>query len=127
MKGNPYVYRLPTEAEWEYAASANTNKAYAGSDDIDQVAHYGTTDGTAKMGSKRANNFGLHDMSGNVAEYTSDWYNRYDEKNKEKKYIVIRGGSWRNKSKSCRVKARNYIDPNAKNMMTGLRLVRALK
>ncbi len=128
IEGNPYRYRLPTESEWEYAASANKNTDFAGSNDINKVAHYGmVTDGTAKVGSKKANQFQLFDMSGNVSEFTSDWYNKYDEKNKDQKYIVVRGGSWRKKSKSCRVKARNYIDPNDKNMMTGFRLVRELK
>ncbi len=127
LEGNPYNYRLPTEAEWEYAASGGNNFKYAGSNNVDEVAQYGVTDGTARVGRKKANSYKLYDMSGNVAEYTSDWYNKYDEANKSKKYIVIRGGSWRNKSKTCRVKSRKYINPSDKNMMTGFRLVRNIK
>jgi formylglycine-generating enzyme required for sulfatase activity len=69
-------YRLPTEAEWEYAARAGESHTYAGSDDVDDVAWYdGNSDNqTQPVGQKDANAWGLHDMSGNVYEWTGDWY-----------------------------------------------------
>jgi formylglycine-generating enzyme required for sulfatase activity len=70
-------YRLPTEAEWEYAArSGGKQEKYSGGNDIDAVAWYGSNSGskTHPVGRKRANGFGLYDMSGNVWEWVNDWY-----------------------------------------------------
>jgi sulfatase modifying factor 1 len=72
-------YRLPTEAEWEYAARAGESHTYAGSNSVGDVAWYKTNSGdkTHPVGTKAANAWGLHDMSGNVYEWTGDWYGKY--------------------------------------------------
>ncbi len=72
-------YRLPTEAEWEYAARGGRKSEghkYSGSEDADEVAWYCDNSGinTHKVGSKAPNELGIHDMSGNVWEWCSDWY-----------------------------------------------------
>jgi formylglycine-generating enzyme required for sulfatase activity len=75
------IYRLPSEAEWEYACRAGGRQAYCGSDDVDRVAWHGALVGggnsggeTHPVGQKQANAFGLYDMSGNVAEWVEDCY-----------------------------------------------------
>ena len=77
-------YRLPTEAEWEYAARAGESHAYAGSDDVDAVAWYdGNSDGRAHpVGTKSPNAWGLYDMSGNVREYADDCLRQYPRRSK---------------------------------------------
>lgn len=101
-------YRLPTEAEWEYAArSGGKREKYAGGDDLDRVAWYSSNSGstTHSVGTKAANGLGLHDMSGNVWEWCQDWYGEkfYGESPKDNprgpssgQYRVLRGGSWAN-------------------------------
>lgn len=71
--------RLPTEAEWEYSARANSSYKYAGSNNIGDVAWYYSNSGgkTHPVGQKQPNAFGLYDMSGNVLEWCSDWYSPY--------------------------------------------------
>jgi formylglycine-generating enzyme required for sulfatase activity/serine/threonine protein kinase len=133
VPSNPYTYRLPTEAEWEYAASGGRSTMFAGSDSADDVAVYNHMSGTVKVGSKRPNGFGLYDMSGNVAEWTSTWYSEdaYQDgqalngpSNGETK--VIRGGSFRDKSARCRVNNRNEMYPDEKEASVGFRIVRSL-
>lgn len=69
-------YRLPTEAEWEYAARAGQDDTYSGGNKVDDVAWYdgNSDDSTHRVGEKQPNAFGLYDMSGNVGEWCSDWY-----------------------------------------------------
>ncbi len=78
--------RLPTEAEWEYAARGGTTGARYGN--LDEIAWYSANSGnkTHEVGQKRPNDYGLYDMLGNVWEWTSDWY--------EGKTVTLRGGSW---------------------------------
>jgi formylglycine-generating enzyme required for sulfatase activity len=98
-----YTYRLPTEAEWEYACRARTTGEYAG--DLDSMAWDGFNSGmqTHPVGSKRPNAFGLYDMHGNVWEWCQDWYgeNYYTASPNTDpqgpvagQYRVLRGGSW---------------------------------
>ena len=102
-------YRLPTEAEWEYACrSGGRDEKYSGGSDIDRVAwYYGNSGGsTHAVGGKVANGLGLYDMSGNVWEWCSDWYdeNYYGNSPTQNPQgpesgssRVYRGGSWNNR------------------------------
>ena len=114
-------YGLPTEAQWEYAARGGNKSQhylYAGSDDLDEVAWYnGGTFATAHpVGQKKANELGIYDMSGNVSEWCSDWYGRYDENDTDNpqgptegyaSQRVNRGGDWNDSGNGCRVTCRN--------------------
>ena len=108
------VFRLPTEAEWEYAARGG-NKSngylYAGSNNIDEVAWYkGNADGkTHRVGSKNPNELGLYDMSGNIEEWVNDFYDLYTEEPQTNpqgpatgNFRVGRGGNWDSNFRSCR-------------------------
>ncbi len=128
-------YRLPTEAEWEYAARSGQNRfLFAGSHDI-QECGWTAEDGIShpqQVGTKKPNAFGLYDMSGNVREWCSDWYDtRYyslsPESNPQNtspsKYGRIqRGGAWNLKSRSCRITNREFNAPETANEWAGLRL-----
>jgi formylglycine-generating enzyme required for sulfatase activity len=83
-------YRLPTEAEWEYACYGDNKTDYCGSNDIDALAWYKDNSGgtTHPVGQKQANAYGLYDMSGNVSQLLQDKYDSLDT------YRIFRGGSW---------------------------------
>jgi formylglycine-generating enzyme required for sulfatase activity len=133
-------YRLPTEAEWEYAArGGNKSKGYiySGGNYIDDVAwHNGNSQGkTHAVGGKEPNELGVHDMSGNVWEWANDWkgaYSSSDETNPKgpnkgglDNYRVFRGGSWNYNSKNCRVSKRENAPPDYKAAHGGFRLARS--
>lgn len=107
---------LPTEAQWEYAARARQPGVYAGGS-LDQVAWYdGNSDHeTPPVGTKKANAWGLHDMSGNVWEWCHDWYDEtlqggVDPIGPDSGSLrVIRGGGWADEAGYCRVASR-YAD-----------------
>lgn len=124
---NPYDYRLPTEAEWEYAASAGTRYEFSGSNEPDDVAVYKSNSRRApeRVGSKKSNRMVLFDMSGNVSEWCSSWYseNGYDSGDSQK-LRVIRGGNWNSKASNCKVKHRGKYDPRDAAPTIGFRLVR---
>ena len=128
-------FRLPTEAEWEYAArGGNKSKGYkySGSNTPGSVAWYGDNSGskTHPVKTKAANELGLYDMSGNVWEWCSDWYGDYssDAQTNPKgassgSYRVLRGGGWFSIAGYCRVSSRNRYDPSSRYNGLGLRLV----
>ncbi len=116
-------YRLPTEAEWEYAArGGNKSKGYkySGSNNIGDVAWYTSNSGskTHPVGTKRSNELGIYDMSGNVWEWCWDWYdeNYYSispgsnpRGPNSGKFAVLRGGSWCFYAYYCRVAVRGWL------------------
>jgi formylglycine-generating enzyme required for sulfatase activity len=130
------TYRLPTEAEWEYAArggSSSLGYKYAGSKREDEVAWYYSNSGskTHPVGQKKANELGLYDMSGNVYEWCADWYGNYPSmaQNNPKgpstgTNRVLRGGSWKyNAPIFCRSAYRGYDSPVSRHDNVGFRLV----
>ena len=130
-------YRLPTEAEWEYAArggqaGARDGFLYAGSNNIDEVAWYTSNSGskTHPVGGKKANQLGLFDMTGNVWEWCSDWYGAYptaaqtDPKGPTTGGLrVFRGGSWGDYADYCRAAYRYRLEPANRHNGVGFRLV----
>ena len=138
-KGTGKRYRLPTEAEWEYAArggqSATATK-YAGSNTIGNVAWYSSNAGskTHAVGGKAANELGLYDMSGNVWEWCADWYGGYssgaktDPKGPSSGQLrVLRGGGWSNLlAWNGRVSYRSLHTPGRRSSYFGFRLCLSL-
>ncbi len=128
-------FRLPTEAEWEFAALGGKRSQgyiYSGSSNIDEVAWYnGNTSGSMlPVGWKVPNELGLYDMSGNVCEWCSDWYGTYSGEtvtnpagptNGTKR--VVRGGNFTLNANYARCKARNALTPNNQSLAVGVRLV----
>jgi formylglycine-generating enzyme len=131
-------YRLPTEAEWEYAArGGNQSKSYkySGSNTLGNVAWYGSNSDskTHNVGTKQANELGIYDMSGNVWEWCSDWYAKDYYQNSPSRnptgassevYRVIRGGSWYYSDTDCRVSYRFNNFPASRYYIVGFRVVR---
>ena len=128
-------YRLPTEAEWEYACRAGTTTAYSFGDNITaKDANYNTGVKIVKpvtVGSYKPNTFGLYDMHGNVWEWCEDWYGNYladavtDPKGPAKdKYRVLRGGSFFSDASDVRSSARFYNSPTSRDGSFGFRMAR---
>ena len=131
-------FRLPSEAEWEFAARGGSNLnnfLFAGSNDLDEVAwNKSNSDSTLhKTGQKKANELGIYDMSGNVYEWCWDGYSKeyyafsppcYPTGDKEVVGRVIRGGSWLNESVSSRVANRGELKGHTQNSRLGFRLAR---
>ena len=127
-------FRLPTEAEWEFAArggNKSNHYQYSGSDNIDDVAWYDDNSGdeTHYVASKQPNELGIYDMSGNVWEWCSDWYGGYSSKSqtnptgaKSGSYRVNRGGGWSNLAGYCRSSGRSLYSPGRRDDDLGLRL-----
>jgi len=134
---NATGYRLPTEAEWEYAAKGGNgspgNYAYAGSNDPDEAAWYDENSGdtTHLPGTKAPNSLGLYDMSGNVSEWCWDWHGDYLSEAQTNpmgassgSFRIGRGGSWGSPAERVRSAARHPPDPSIRYSRLGLRLVR---
>ena len=128
------TFRLPTEAQWEYAARGGNQaqgRLYSGSNTIDNVAWYGSNSSstTHPVKTKAPNELGIYDMSGNVWEWCSDCYGSYssaaqtDPTGPSKgSHRVIRGGSWCEYTTDCRVANRDGYTPTHTNSDQGLRL-----
>ena len=128
-------FRLPTEAEWEYAARGGKKSRgyqYSGSSNISDVAWYTDNSGskTHPVGTKQANELGLYDMTGNVLEWCQDWYGSYVGSSQTNptgavsgSYRVYRGGSWYYSARYCRSSFRYFITPGYRVSDLGLRLV----
>ncbi|MBI4774952.1 MAG: SUMF1/EgtB/PvdO family nonheme iron enzyme [Deltaproteobacteria bacterium] len=129
-------YRLPTEAEWEYACrSGGKADKYSGGSDVERVAWYTSNSGnsTHPVGTKASNGLGIHDMSGNVWEWCEDWYSQhaYSKHRRDNPIFttggssrVIHGGSWDNIPGSIRCADRDFYTPGIRYRYLGFRLVR---
>jgi formylglycine-generating enzyme required for sulfatase activity len=133
-------YRLPREAEWEYATRAGTTTAYSFGDNASQLGEYAwftTNSGgtTHPVGQKKSNPWGLYDMHGNVWEWVHDWYNKDTYKSPTStavdpqgpsagSYRVLRGGSWNLNASYCRSANRYLNAPGHRIDFLGFRLLR---
>ncbi len=137
-------YRLPTEAEWEYAAGGgqmSKNYTYSGSNQAEEVAWYWENSGDVKLsgfwnwpaiennnnktkpvGEKKPNELGLYDMSGNVREWCFDWFE--DPDSNSGSFRVFRGGGWLGDSYCCEASFRDRWNANSRSSDTGLRVCR---
>ena len=128
-------FRLPTEAEWEYAARGGKKSRgyqYSGSNTLGDVAWYGDNSGskTHAVGIKQPNELGIYDMTGNVWEWCQDWYDSYSSSPQTNptgaasgSYRVSRGGSWNYSARFCRASCRFDGTPDCRDGYLGLRLV----
>lgn len=128
-------YRLPTEAEWEYACkSGGKDQKYCGGNNLDAVAWYDSNSGnrTHRVGTKKPNGLGIYDMSGNVYEWCNDWYHKtYYQWGKTTDpagvdsggFRVNRGGGWRGDAGYARAANRDSSSPGSRSYLMGFRLV----
>ena len=142
LTGRPDAYRLPSEAEWEYACRAGTTTRYSFGDAITKAqaqfseGGYGSAKQTVPVGSFPANGFGLHDMHGNVWEWCQDcWNGNYSGAPSDGSawttgncsLRVLRGGSWLNDPLRLRSAKRGWITSTVRNYGIGFRLARVLE
>lgn len=117
-------YRLPTEAEWEYAARGGLNSKgfwFSGGNNLNEVAWHAGNSGskTHPVGTRKANELGLYDMNGNVWEWCWGWKDAYPSNS----HRVLRGGSWYDAPRHFCVSYRHYIDPDNREDDVGFRVV----
>ena len=132
-----HVYRLPTEAEWEYACRSGTTTAYGFGDDASRLGDYGwfrsnSDSSTHPVGEKKPNAWGLYDMHGGVYEWCQDWYGAYPSGSATDptgatsgSHRVIRGGSWISSARYCRSATRYWRTPGYRNNLLGFRVLRS--
>ena len=132
-------YRLPTEAEWEYACRADSMGRYCFGDDGNRLEDYAwysdNSEGkTHPVGQKQPNAWGLYDMHGNVWEWVQDWYGEYSagevvdpQRPKVSEYRVLRGGGWRDNARNCRSAVRYRATPALRLATIGFRLALSLE
>ncbi len=132
------VYRLPTEAEWEYACRAKNTTSYCFGDkaeSLEEYAWFGEGRGGSEhpVGEKKANSWGLYDMHGNVWEWCQDWYGNYPAGDatdpngpSEGTSRVYRGGSWNGLAAHCRSAHRSSNDPLRRSYSLGFRVALSL-
>jgi formylglycine-generating enzyme required for sulfatase activity len=129
------TYRLPTEAEWEWAARGGQEFAYAGSSEVGAVAWYGANSGSQPhpVCGKSRNGYGLCDMTGNVWEWVGDWYDYYGSASATDPrgpsagwHRVSRVGGWGDDARFARVAYRYGVDPAIRNFNLGFRLLRSV-
>ena len=129
-------FRLPTEAEWEYAARGGKKSCgykYSGGNSLYEVAWSKGNSGSYRVvGTRKPNELGIYDMSGNVSEWCYDWYGSYSSLPQANptgadsgSYRVMRGGSFAYGEAQCKPSTRSYKDPNSRNYSFGFRLVLA--
>jgi formylglycine-generating enzyme required for sulfatase activity len=128
-------YRLPTEAEWEYAARAGSQTAYSFGDDATRLGEYAwykenANGKTHPVGQLKPNAWGLYDMHGNVMEWVQDWYGRYTAEAvtdpsgpASGTHRMRRGGAWNSTAAVCR-SANRYSVPGFRDDFLGFRLLR---
>ena len=128
-------WRLPTEAEWEFAArGGNKSSGFTscGSNDLDEVAWYADNASfkTQTVGRKKPNELGIYDMNGNVWEWCKDWYGPYEntaQKNPKGPtngyHRVLRGGCWLSSASACRVAKRGHDNPSYGSESYGFRVL----
>jgi len=131
------LYRLPTEAEWEYAARAGTTTQWSFGDDASQLARHAWHSANAEeqthpVGQLLPNPWGLYDMYGNVWEWVQDWYGEYPSDTvvdpagpASGSQRVVRGGSWYRGLRDCRAAVRDHSIPDDHRHVLGVRLLRA--
>ena len=129
-------FRLPTEAEWEYACRAGTKTEYYSGDSKSELSRTGWYSGnsgsnTHSVGQKESNAWGLYDMHGNVFEWCNDWFGNYSSASvtnptgiQSGSFRVLRGGWWYDSARCCRSADRYYSKPDGSYYGTGFRIVR---